>query len=138
METRPAPNTTSPATLLLLMSLLLMMMLASTGCPLTYQSNRRDSAGRERIYQIAENEAFAIARESLIAVDPEGVIEEIDRPARALPAWGYKLSTSSGLGKSRYEILVYRVEGSTKAGETVSGYYLRTTSVSAKVIVQDR
>ena len=124
-----------PASRLCLLALAL--ALAGSGCQSSY-SGERDAAGRQRIYQIPEAEAFAITRESLAEAIPGAVIEEHSGPALRYPARGYRaVELSTGPLRTSFEALPLRVQGKTRTGEIVTGYYLRVRSVSSSFLGQD-
>ena len=117
--------------------LALALALADSGCQSSY-SGERDAAGRQRIYQIPETEAFAITRESLAEAIPGAVIEEYSGPALRYPARGYRAVVSStGPLRTSFDAFPLRAQGKTRAGEIVTGYYLRVRSVSSSFLGQD-
>lgn len=117
--------------------LCLLVALAATGCQSSY-SGEHDAMGRQRIYGISEDDAFAIARESLAVALPKAVIEEHSKPARRYRARGYRaVEPSAGALRTTFEVFPLRVEGKTRTGERVTGYYLRVASVSSSFLGQD-
>jgi hypothetical protein len=120
-----------------LCTLALLLALSVAGCQSSY-SGDHDATGRQRIYRISEDEVFAIARESLVAALPEAEIEKHSKPARRYRVRGYRtVRPSAGPLRTTFEVFPLRVEGKTRSGERVTGYYFRVASVSSSFLGQD-
>jgi hypothetical protein len=94
--------------------------------------------GWQRVYPVAEAEAFAAARQALAEVIPDGEIEEASKPARRYRIRGYRTADSGEYDRSIFEVYLLRFEGMTEEGAQAEGYTVRVSSTSLGVRRQDR
>ena len=98
---------------------LLALAVVLSACSTHFDTSIRKGVDGYTIYRLRQEQAFAIAYDSIVTVLPGRKISEIDGPVKGYSTWSrFVLDTYT------QQVLVIPVRGVTKDGETVEGFYL--------------
>lgn len=97
----------------------LALVVLLSACSTHFNTSIREGVDGYTIYRLRQEQAFAIAYDSIATVLPGRKISEIDGPVKGYSTW-----TRFVLDTYTQQVLVIPARGITKDGETVEGFYL--------------
>jgi len=98
---------------------LLALTLVLSACATHFDTSIRKGVDGYTIYRLRQEQAFAIAYDSIATHFPGRNISKIDGPAKGYSTW-----SRFGLDTYTQQVLVIPARGITKDGMTVEGFYL--------------
>lgn len=105
------------------------LVLALGACSTHFDTSKQDGVNGRVIYRIEQEQAFAIAYNSIVAVLPGRKITEINGPVRGYSTWfRFILDTYTQV------VMVVPIEGTTSSGEVVEGFSFEVSGSGSSVV----
>ena len=98
--------------------LVLALAIPLGACSTHFDTSKQEGVEGRTIYRLTQNQAFAIAYNSIVAVLPGRKITEINGPVR-----GYQTYLRFVLDTYTQVVMVIPAKGTTSSGEVIDGFY---------------
>lgn len=109
-----------------------MLAIALGACSTHFDTSQQEGVDGRTIYQLPQEQAFAIAYNAIATVLPGRKISEIDGPVKGYSTWfRFVLDTYT------QQVLIVPAKGISKSGAPVEGFYFEVSG-SGSSIVQGR